>query len=249
MRACPETVGNVASEEGSSSVATRCECGSTPATTPLPAGAYRTETVPGTDRAAERKASRILTRLLAEIDTQRAPTSSVSVEYVLGEWLRAAELEKSTRRTYVGYIDRMIVPAIGSVGIDKLTARMLETFYGELRRCRRRCGDRPLHRAACDRLRPRLRGERVRATCLQADGGRDRPPDQFDHQRRTDRSRAMGVDQLEPGAHCAASTSKGARARPADSSRGGATVGCCVRNGRGLGNPRPAGDDHRYAPR
>jgi hypothetical protein len=32
-------------------------------------------------------------------------------------------------RIYVGYIDRMIVPAIGSVGIDRLTARMLERSY------------------------------------------------------------------------------------------------------------------------
>jgi integrase len=104
---------------------------------------YRSETVQGTDRAAEKKAGKILTRLLAEVDAQRAPTSSVSLAYLLGEWLRTAELEDTTRRTYVGYIDRTIVPAIGSEAIDKLSTRTLETLYSELRRCRARCDGRP----------------------------------------------------------------------------------------------------------
>jgi integrase len=104
---------------------------------------YRTETVPGTDRAAERRAAKVLTRLLAQIDGQRAPASSVSVEYVLGEWLRTTELEETTRRTYLGYVERTIVPALGRVAVDKLTTRVLETFYSELRRCRRRCDGRP----------------------------------------------------------------------------------------------------------
>jgi len=104
---------------------------------------YRSETVPGTDRAAEKRAQKALTRLLAEVDVQRAPTSTVALSYVLAEWLRTAELEATTRRTYVGYIDRTIVPAIGDVGADRLTARTLEMLYGELRRCRVRCDGRP----------------------------------------------------------------------------------------------------------
>lgn len=104
---------------------------------------YRSETVQGTDRAAEKRAAKVLTRLLAEIDAQRAPTSSVSLAYLLREWLKTAELEDTTRRTYVGYIDRTIIPAIGSEPIDKLTARTLETLYSELRRCRTRCDSRP----------------------------------------------------------------------------------------------------------
>ena len=42
--------------------------------------------------------------------------------YVLDEWLRSVELEDTTRRTYVGYIDRTIAPALGSVAADKLSA-------------------------------------------------------------------------------------------------------------------------------
>ena len=104
---------------------------------------YRNETVQGTDRAAEKRAQKALTRLLAEVDAQRAPTSTVALAYVLAEWLRTAELEATTRRTYVGYIDRTIVPAIGDVAADRLTARTLELLYGKLRRCRVRCDGRP----------------------------------------------------------------------------------------------------------
>jgi integrase len=104
---------------------------------------YRSETIAGTDRAAQRRAEKALTRLTAEVNAQRAPTSSVSLAYLLSEWLSRAELEETTRRTYVGYIDRTIVPAIGSAAIDKLSARTLETLYSELRRCRARCDGRP----------------------------------------------------------------------------------------------------------
>jgi integrase len=104
---------------------------------------YRGETVPGTDRAAHRRAEKAMTRLLAQVDKQRAPTSTVTLTYVLDEWLRSVELEDTTRRTYVGYIDRTINPALGSVAADKLTAFALERFYSELRRCRKRCNGRP----------------------------------------------------------------------------------------------------------
>ncbi|GGP42087.1 tyrosine-type recombinase/integrase [Saccharothrix coeruleofusca] len=104
---------------------------------------YLNETVPGTDRAARKKAEKALTRLLAEADAQRAPTSSVTLAYTINEWLKASELEDSTEEGYRGYIDRTIVPALGSVPISKLTTRTLETFYADLRRCRVRCDGKP----------------------------------------------------------------------------------------------------------
>lgn len=104
---------------------------------------YRSETVPGTDRAAQRRAEKALTRLPAEVNAQRAPTSPVTLAFVLGEWLRSVELEYTTRRTYVGYVDRTIVPAIGSVAAEKMNALTLERLYGELSRCRARRDGRP----------------------------------------------------------------------------------------------------------
>jgi integrase len=107
-------------------------------------------TVRGTDRAARREAEKAMARMQAEVDAQRTARTSVTLGYVLDEWLRTVELEDSTRETYVGYVERTIRPALGAVSIAKLTTRILETFYAELRRCRTLCDGRPLvvHRAS-----------------------------------------------------------------------------------------------------
>jgi hypothetical protein len=47
---------------------------------------YPSESIPGTDRTAQHRAEKTLTRLLAEVDAQRAPTSTVILTYVLDEW-------------------------------------------------------------------------------------------------------------------------------------------------------------------
>jgi integrase len=104
---------------------------------------YLTESVPGTDRAARRRAEKAMTRLQAQVDKQRVPETSLSLGRVLDEWLVTNELEDTTRRTYVGYIERTIKPAIGTEPIDRLNARTLESLYRELRRCRARCDGKP----------------------------------------------------------------------------------------------------------
>src|SRR5688500_4158408 len=90
---------------------------------------YLSKTIKGADRAARKQAERALTRLQAEVDKQRAPETSVPLSRALDEWLRTVEIEDTTRRTYQGYIERMIKPALGPIGIDKLSARDLETLY------------------------------------------------------------------------------------------------------------------------
>jgi integrase len=104
---------------------------------------YLRETVAGADDAAHRKARRVRNRLIAEAERARGPSSTVSLGHVIDEWLKVAELEDSTRETYVGYIERTIKPALGSTPISKLTVRNLETLYAELRRCRIRCDQTP----------------------------------------------------------------------------------------------------------
>jgi len=59
---------------------------------------YRSETVPGTDRAAQRRAEKTHSRLLAEVDKQRAPTSTVTLTYVLDEWLRSSGPRRGSTR-------------------------------------------------------------------------------------------------------------------------------------------------------
>lgn len=100
---------------------------------------YLNETVRGTDKAAYRQAEKVMTKLLARADQQRAPNTSVTLGYAIDEWLRSADLEATTRDGYRGYIERNIRPVFGDVPVGKITARLLETYYGDLRRCRVRC--------------------------------------------------------------------------------------------------------------
>jgi integrase len=53
---------------------------------------------------------------------------------------------------YRGYLNRNIRPALGDIPARKLSARNLEKFYAELRRCRTRCDGRPFveHRSQDD---------------------------------------------------------------------------------------------------
>jgi integrase len=104
---------------------------------------YLRETVQGTDKAAHKRAESAMNKLLTQVDGQRSVESSVSLGYALDEWMRTTELEDSTRRTYEGYIRRTIRPALGKEPARKITARTLESFYTELRRCRTMCDGKP----------------------------------------------------------------------------------------------------------
>lgn len=80
----------------------------------------------GTDDAARRMARRTLNRLVAEAEKARRPSSVISLGHVIDEWLRVAEYGDSTRETYVGYIERTIKPALGSMSIVKLHAKLVD---------------------------------------------------------------------------------------------------------------------------
>ncbi|MGW5645943.1 N-terminal phage integrase SAM-like domain-containing protein [Saccharopolyspora sp. NPDC003752] len=104
---------------------------------------YLRGTIQGTDKAAHKRAERVLNKLLAQADKQQTATSSVKFSFALDEWMRTNEIEESTRNTYLGYINRTIVPALGDQPVNKISARMLESFYSDLRRCRARCDGKP----------------------------------------------------------------------------------------------------------
>ncbi|WP_230424557.1 hypothetical protein [Prauserella cavernicola] len=69
---------------------------------------YLSETVRGTDKAAYRRADKVMTTLQAQVDKQRSPSTTVSFSYAIDEWLRTADIEPTTRHGYVGYLDRTI---------------------------------------------------------------------------------------------------------------------------------------------
>lgn len=91
----------------------------------------------------EREAERIMTRLLAQVDEQRNATTKATFRATLAEWLKMLEVEDTTREAYEIYIRRYINAALGDEPVAKISARMLEGFYAELRRCRARCDGKP----------------------------------------------------------------------------------------------------------
>lgn len=99
---------------------------------------YLTETVPaGPD--AEKQAEKVRTKLLHQVDEQRAARTSASLDHAITEWPAVAELEVSTRIGYQSYISRYIRPALGKVPVRSLKVEQLDQFYASLRRCRARC--------------------------------------------------------------------------------------------------------------
>lgn len=104
---------------------------------------YLRATIEGTDDKAWRKAEDKLAEFRTEVLKRRSASTSVSLSYVVDEWLKVVELEDSTRKTYAGYVERTIKPTLGSVPAKKLDARMMESLYTELRRCRVRCDGKP----------------------------------------------------------------------------------------------------------
>ena len=121
----------------------------------LPSGAFRvrvyagsdpltgkrhdlTEVVPPGPRAAA-EAEKVRARLLNQVDEQRNPRTKATVNQLLDRYLAVVELEESTRKTYVGYLDVHVRPMLGALPLSKLNGEVLDTFYAELRRCRVHC--------------------------------------------------------------------------------------------------------------
>ena len=91
----------------------------------------------------EREAQRILTRFRAQVDAQRQARTKATLRVAIVEWFRVHEVEETTREGYEIYIRRYILPALGDHPLAKISPRILEQFYAELRRCRARCDGSP----------------------------------------------------------------------------------------------------------
>jgi site-specific recombinase XerD len=87
------------------------------------------------------EAERIRRRLVAQVDDERGPKTNASFGVALNAWMRTHEAEATTLDGYRGYVQRTIEPALSAVPLAQITAQVLEEFYADLRRCRRRCRD------------------------------------------------------------------------------------------------------------
>jgi integrase len=90
-----------------------------------------------------REAERIRTRLLAQVDRQRSTSTRATFGYLLDAWLKVHDIDPGTLASYARTVERRIKPALGDLPVSKLTARVLEEFYADLRRCRDRCNKKP----------------------------------------------------------------------------------------------------------
>ncbi|MGH3533502.1 MAG: tyrosine-type recombinase/integrase [Pseudonocardiaceae bacterium] len=71
-----------------------------------------------------------------------AARTSVTLAYLLDEWLAGHQVEETTRTSYRVAIEKFIKPAVGDTSLTRLAqlgARPFEQLYAELRVCRRRC--------------------------------------------------------------------------------------------------------------
>ncbi|NKQ57119.1 tyrosine-type recombinase/integrase [Amycolatopsis sp. K13G38] len=91
----------------------------------------------------ERQVDKILRRLLTEVDEREHARTKGTLRAAIDAFMETHEMEASTRRNYKLFDKHFIGPALGGEPVSKIDARALETFYAQLRRCRRRCDGRP----------------------------------------------------------------------------------------------------------
>jgi integrase/DNA-binding transcriptional regulator YhcF (GntR family) len=99
------------------------------------------EIIPPDTPDRQKAAEKARTRLLNQVDEQRHPRTNATVNQLLDRYLDQHGGERSTLRTYHGYVDRHVRPLIGELKVGKVDADILDSLYAELRRCRDHCTD------------------------------------------------------------------------------------------------------------
>jgi integrase len=94
--------------------------------------------------SAENEAAAIKLRdkFRRQVADATAARTSVTLGYLLDEWLAEHQVEETTRTSYRVAIEKFIKPAMGGTSLTRLAqlgARPFEQLYAELRVCRRRC--------------------------------------------------------------------------------------------------------------
>lgn len=89
------------------------------------------------------EAKRIRAKFRAQVAEQRNARTKATFRYTIKEWLKDHEIAETTRPGYERYLRLYIGPAFGDLPVAKVTARSLEQFYAQLRRCSRLCDGKP----------------------------------------------------------------------------------------------------------
>ncbi|GAY08718.1 integrase [Pseudonocardia sp. N23] len=104
---------------------------------------YLRETIKaGPDAAAKAEAARL--RMLGEVAERRNPRTSSTIDQLLTKYLDQFDGAPNTLDLYRGYVRNHISPKLGRLKVGALDADTLDSFYADLRRCRKHCDGRPL---------------------------------------------------------------------------------------------------------
>jgi integrase len=91
---------------------------------------------PNADREAE--AARL--RLVNDVRERRNPRTRATIDELLARYFAQLDGAPNTLTAYRSYLRNHISPLLGQVKVGDLDADILDSFYAELRRCRRHCG-------------------------------------------------------------------------------------------------------------
>ncbi|MCE3554523.1 site-specific integrase [Pseudonocardia sp. RS11V-5] len=95
---------------------------------------------PGPDQLRRARAAR--DRLVAQVEERRNPRTSATIDRLLERYVDQLDVAPNTLELYRGHIRRHISPFLGMLKVGVLDAEILDSFYAELRRCRKHCSGR-----------------------------------------------------------------------------------------------------------
>jgi integrase len=100
---------------------------------------------------AKRTAEATRKRLLNEVAERRSPRTKATVDQLLERYLDQFDGAPNTLTLYRGYVRNHISPFLGHLKVGQVDADILDSFYAELRRCRKHCSGRRQteHRTPC----------------------------------------------------------------------------------------------------
>ena len=152
--------------------AARCACACTPGSTRSPRSATTSSRSFRPVRGPGARPRTFARRLVQQVAERRNPRTSATVDQLLSRYLDQFDGTPNTLELYRTHVRNHISPVLGHLKVGRLDPETLDSFYAELRRCRR-----ALHRAAGGRsttARPATTSatERCGRTCA----GRSRRP-------------------------------------------------------------------------
>lgn len=100
-----------------------------------------TEVIPAGPKAW-REAEAARGRLLQEVAERRSPRTNATVDELLTRYLDQFAGSTTTLDLYRTHVRNHISPCLGHLRVGRLDPETLDSFYGELRRCRSRCSGR-----------------------------------------------------------------------------------------------------------